>query len=113
MDTTLPFSLAAMNCDESINTADVPTLGNISQTQTGARGESINLYQQRLPTMAERSHQTTKQANIIVIIKQPQPGPLRPRQPAGEISLFLFSQFSTLRGQHNPSQDWQFCNFLV
>ena len=26
IDTTLPFSLAAMNSDESINTDDVPTL---------------------------------------------------------------------------------------
>ena len=92
MDTTLPFSLAAMNCDESINTADVRTLGNISQTQTGARGESINLYQQRLPTMAERSHQTTKQANIIVIIKQPQSGSVRPGEARRRnFSFFVFA----------------------
>ena len=33
--TTLQFSSAAMNCDESINTDDVPTPGNISQTRPG------------------------------------------------------------------------------
>ena len=58
-----------MNSDESINTDDVPTLGNISQTPAGARGESINLSISGRVEITdhggeERSHQTTKQANI-------------------------------------------------
>ena len=115
MDTTLPFSLAAMNCDESINTDDVPTVGNISQTPTGVRGESIKplLYQQRLPTMAERSHQTTKQANIIAVIKQPQPRPCPARRGRQEnFSFFVFAILNVYGRQNNPSLDWQFCNFL-
>ena len=57
---------------------------------------SSSISEWRLPTMAERSHQTTKQANIIVIIKQPQPGPVRPGQP-GEGRFLFFFVFAILK----------------
>ena len=112
-----------MSCDESINTDDgLPTPGNISQQDQvrpwlGVKvstSTSGDYRPWRSGEWREISHQTTKQANIIVIIKQPQPGPVRPGQP-GEgrfLFFFCFRNFEVYGGQNNPSLDWQFCNFL-